>query len=424
MSVTRLQILRLSQLGEGIAEHEGRAIFVPGTFPGDEIEATVTEQGRVLRGTLTALLAPSADRRPSPCDVPNCCGGFEWLELGETAQRKAKQEIVLSTLEHLGGIPRTSLEVRELLAGRSLGSRRRAVLHFTREGLGLFERGSHTRRTVQRCPMLSDPLTELPGRLGALLKPLAKDGEAVHLLAEGDQVAFAVLLKGAVRPRHTEAVEAALAKLRLRGAVIVPKDGSPVELRKPVLRALSPLTPEVPLFLRPDAFAQANAELNVGLVSAAVQQLAPTEADRVLELYSGNGNFTFPIAGVAREVLAVEGAAVSVELARRSAREGGVENVRFVLDDVARSVKGRIAEGERFDLLLADPPRTGAPGIGGWAQALGVRRVVYVACDPAALARDAKGLVAAGFRPTVLQVADMFPQTRHVEAVLSFERAG
>lgn len=423
MSTTRLRVLRLSQLGEGIAEHDGRAVFVPGTFPGDEIEATLSEQGRVLRGTVTALLTPAPDRRPSPCDVAECCGGFEWLELNETAQRSAKQEIVLSTLEHLGGISRESLEVRELLAGRALGSRRRAVLHFTREGLGLFERGSHARRTVRRCPMLSEPLRDLPGRLGPLLKPLAKDGEEVHLLAEGDQVAFAVLLKGPVKPRHTEAVEAALASLRLRGAVIVPKEGSPVELRKPVLRALSPLTPEVPLFLRPDAFAQANAELNVGLVSAAVQQLAPTGADRVLELYSGNGNFTFPVAGVAHDVLAIEGAAVSVELARRSAREGGVGNVRFVLDDVVRSVKNLIAEGETFGLLLADPPRTGAPGIGAWAQALGVRRVVYVACDPAALARDAKGLVTAGFRPTVLQIADMFPQTRHVESVLSFERA-
>src|SRR5690606_86098 len=141
-------------------------------------------------------------------------------------------------------------------------------------------------------------------------------------------------------------------------AVLVPKEGSPRLIGKPALKAISPLVPEVPLYVRPDAFAQANAELNVGLVSAALTQLAPTGQDRVLELYSGNGNFTFPVAGIAREVVAVEGAPVSMELARRSAREAAVENVRWIQDDAARSVKRLLGEGARFDLLLVDPPRT------------------------------------------------------------------
>lgn len=417
-----LSILRLSQLGEGVAEHEGRSIFVPGALPGDEILAEIREDGRVLRGELLELQRPGPARRASPCGQSPCCGGFEWLELEEVAQREAKREIVLGALEHLGRIPRESLEVQPLLVGRAMGYRRRAVLHFTRDGLGLFERKSHQRVTVRACPMLTDPLAELPGKLSPWLKPLAKDGEAVHLLAEGPHVAIAVFLGGQVAARHVEAVEAAVSRLKLRGAVLVPKEGSPRLIGKPALKAISPLVPEVPLYVRPDAFAQANAELNVGLVSAALTQLAPTGQDRVLELYSGNGNFTFPVAGIAREVVAVEGAPVSMELARRSAREAAVENVRWIQDDAARSVKRLLGEGARFDLLLVDPPRTGAPGLGRWARELGVRRVVYVACDPTSLARDGGELVREGFKPTVLQIADMFPQTRHVESVLSFER--
>lgn len=418
-----LTILRLSQLGEGVAERDGRSIFVPGGLPGDRVLAEVREDGRVLRAELLELVHPSPKRRASPCGESPCCGGFDWLTLEDGAQREAKREIVLGALEHLGQIPRESLEVQPLLAGRPLGYRRRAVLHFTRDGLGLFERGSHQRVTVGRCPMLTEPLQDLPGRLAPWLKPLAKDGESVHLLAEGTQVALAVIFKGQVSARHVEAVEAAVSRLKLKGAVLVPKEGSPTLVGKPALRALLPLTPEVPLYLRPDAFAQANAELNVGLVSAALVQLGPTPRDRVLELYSGNGNFTFAVAGLAREVVAVEGAPVSMELARRSAREADVQNVRWIQDDAAKSVKRLMAECERFDLLLADPPRTGAPGIGRWARELGVRRVVYVACDPGSLARDGRELVREGFTPTVLQIADMFPQTRHVESVLSFERA-
>ena len=222
-------------------------------------------------------------------------------------------------------------------------------------------------------------------------------------------------------PRHVEAAEAAVRALRLEGAVVVPKEGSPRVIGKPVLRSVSPLRPEVPLYLRPDAFSQAHAEANVGLVTSAVHELAPRESDAVLELYSGNGNFTFPLAASAASVLGVESAPASVELAPRSAREGGVANVRFVQGDARKVCEGLIREGKRFDLALADPPRTGAPGLARWLKALGVKRVVYVACDPGSLARDAAGLVEAGYKPLALQVVDMFPQTHHVESVMSFE---
>jgi 23S rRNA (uracil1939-C5)-methyltransferase len=210
--------------------------------------------------------------------------------------------------------------------------------------------------------------------------------------------------------------------LRLEGAVLVPKEGSPRVLGKPALRSLSPLRPEVPMYLRPDSFAQAHAEANVGLVTAALFELGPRETDSVLELYSGNGNFTFPLAATASSVLGVESSPVGVELAQRSAREGGVANVRFIQGDARKVCEGLLREGQRFDLCLADPPRAGAPGFARQVSALGVKRVVYVACDPASLARDAAGLVEEGYKPLALQVVDMFPQTHHVEAVMSFER--
>jgi 23S rRNA (uracil1939-C5)-methyltransferase len=121
-------------------------------------------------------------------------------------------------------------------------------------------------------------------------------------------------------------------------------------------------------------------------------------------------------------VLGVESSPVGVELAQRSAREGGVANVRFIQGDARKVSDGLKGEGQRFDLCLADPPRAGAPGLARQVSALGVKRVVYVACDPASLARDAAGLVEEGYKPLALQVVDMFPQTHHVEAVMSFER--
>ncbi|MBU8894734.1 class I SAM-dependent RNA methyltransferase [Corallococcus sp. H22C18031201] len=419
-----LTIERLGQLGEGVASWQGRTVFIPGAFPGDTVRVHLEHQGRVLRGLLRQVVEAGPARRPARCPVAGECGGCDWLELDEAAQRTAKQEIVLSTLEHLGHLSRESFTVRPLLvAPRDWGYRRRAVLHFAgKSALGYFGRRSHERIPVAECGALTPVLAALPGKLAPLLKPLAKDAEEVLLLAEGDAAAFAVNLTGPVTARHLEATEGAVRALRLEGAVLVPKEGSPRVVGRPSLRSFSPLRPEVPMFLRPDAFAQAHAEANVGLVASAVQELAAREGDHVLELYSGNGNFTFPVAGCAASVLGVETSPVGVEAAQRSAREGGVGNVRFVQGDARKVCDGLVSEGRRFDLCLADPPRTGAAGIAGWMTALGVRRVVYVACDPASLARDAAGLVAAGYRPVALQVVDMFPQTHHVEAVMSFER--
>ncbi|MDY7231116.1 class I SAM-dependent RNA methyltransferase [Hyalangium rubrum] len=416
-------IERLGQLGEGVASWQGRTVFVPGAFPGDVVRVQLEQQGKVLRGLLEQVVTPSKDRRASPCPLNTECGGCDWLELAEPAQRAAKQEIVLSTLEHLGRLQRDRFTVRPLLvAPRDFGYRRRAVLHFAKGALAYFGRRSHERVPVSECGALTPVLAPLPGRLAPLLKPLSKDAEEVHLLAEGAKASFAVMMTGLVTARHVEAAEAAVRALRLEGAVLVPKEGSPRLIGKPALRSLSPLRPEVPMYLRPDSFSQAHAEANVGLVTSALYELAPRETDSVLELYSGNGNFTFPVAATAASVLGVESSPVGVELAQRSAREGGVANVRFIQGDARKACEGLRVEGQRFDLCLADPPRTGAPGLALQVSALGVKRVVYVACDPASLARDAAGLVEAGYKPLALQVVDMFPQTHHVEAVMSFER--
>jgi 23S rRNA (uracil1939-C5)-methyltransferase len=414
MARAELTIDRLSKLGEGVASLDGRTVFVDGALPGERVVADVEPHGKVLRGELVKVLQKSAQRRKPACAVAGQCGGCDWLHASEALQREAKQEIVLSAIEHLGNIRRSELELLPPLASpRAMGYRRRAVFHFAKDRLALFGRRSHEQVAIDRCPALVKPLAELAKSLAAIVGPLGKDAEALHLLAEGDQVSFAVLLDGPVKKRHLELAELAVRKLQLEGAVLVPKEGSPQLVGKPVLKS-------GPLYLRPDAFAQANAEANPGLVDAAVKALGA--GGNVLELYCGNGNFTFRIAQAAASVLGVESSGVSLELAQRSAREGGVLNVRFVQADATRVCRGLIDEGRRFDAVLLDPPRSGAAGIGEWAKKLEAKRVVYVACDPAALARDASELASSGFRPRTLQLVDMFPQTRHVEAVMSFER--
>lgn len=422
MVETELQIERLSQLGEGVAIHEGHVVFVAGVFPGERVRARIERSGKVFRGELLSLNAVSPARRASPCPLSSTCGGCDWLELDETAQRAAKQEIVLSTLEHLGGLSRTSLDVLPMLsAGEGLGYRRRAVLHVFREGLGFFGRRSHEHVPVARCPALAAPLETLPGTLAPVLARARKELTEVHLLSADDDVAVA-LFADALKPKLRTLAEKLLHLQQLRGVVLSPKAGHAELFGAPVLSTPAPLRPGARLFLRPDAFSQANAAANERLVESAVEGLRPNGSEHALELYAGNGNFSLGLSARVKELVAVEVSPVSVALGQRAAREAQADNLRFVQGDSAKVAEGLLREGRRFDCLLADPPRTGAPGIGRWAEGLGVQRVVYVACDAASLARDARELTSRGFRPEALQLVDQFPQTHHVEAVMSFSR--
>ncbi len=415
MSRSELRVERLSKSGEGVAHLDGRAVFISGALPGETVVAEVVEAGKVLRGELLELITPSAERRVPMCPLATTCGGCPWMHLAEPGQLAAKEEIVRSTLEHVGGIDLTALQVLPTFASPlAVGYRRRATLHPVQGRLGFFGRRTHDRVIVDLCPALTEPLQHLPSLLSDSLGAALKDVEEVRVLECESRIAISVHLKGALRPKVTEAIEPLIREGFIAGALLVPGEG-----KGGVTTRGAPVLEEEGLFYRPDGFAQANARVNAALVARSIEWLEP-QAASVLELYSGNGNFTLPLAVQATHVTAIESSAISIQLAVQAARAR--TNIRFVQSDAEKSADGLVREGARFDRLLLDPPRTGAPKVGTWASRLLVSHVVYVACDPVSLARDAASLITNGFRPTALQLFDLFPQTHHIEAVMAFRR--
>ncbi len=412
MRQEELTIERLAKSGDGVAHLGGRTVFVEGALPGEKVTANVTQVGRVLRGEVVVFHVQSPDRRAPGCVLADRCGGCDWLHVSEAVQRSEKEEILLSALEHLGGFDRSALKLLPTRFGaKSLGYRRRAVLHPVGSRFGFFGRGTHQKVEVDTCPALTQPLQSMPAALASALGNAIKDVDQAHLLEAEGQVAVSLHLKGPVKPKTRQKAEA-ISRTGI-GVVLVPKAGQSESFGKVEL-------PDGEVRVRPDGFAQANVEVNAMLVAAAVEALALEASHSVLELYAGNGNFTFAIARGAAQVLAVESSPLSLQLAQKAA--SGVANVRFVQGDALKIIEGLGREGRQFDRMLVDPPRMGALGLGRLAARLDPTRLVYVACDPAALARDAEELVAHGFRPVSLQLFDLFPQTRHVEAVLAMER--
>lgn len=421
MTLRRLElsIERLSKSGDGVAELAGRAVFVGGAVPGDRVLAEVFEQGKALRAEVLEVLHEGPGRRAPLCPLADRCGGCEWMHLTEEFQQRAKLDIVVSALEHLGGLPSDRYELLPFVfSPLPYNTRRRAVLHPVKGRLGFFGKRSHTHVEVELCPALTPALESLPGELADALGTALKDVAEVHLLEVGSRVSIALMAKGSLRPKHREVVQALIADEVIAGAVLVPGSGK----GNPELHGAPVLEDDGGVLHRPDSFAQANADVNRHLVTHAVEVLRCGPDDSVLELYSGNGNFTFPLAAASSSVLAVESSTVSLGLAQQAARAQGFANIRFVQGDSEKSANGMVKESRRFSRLLLDPPRAGAPGVGEWASRLLVERVVYVACDPASLARDAAELVKHGFRAETVRLFDLFPQTRHIEVVMSFAR--
>ncbi len=413
-----LHIERLSKLGEGVARHEGRSVFVEGALPGEQVLAVVTETSKVLRGEIAEILKPSSSRRTAMCPLQTQCGGCDWMFFDEETQLQHKQEIVRSTLAHVGEISSDAYALLPPVSASPMGYRRRAVFHPVSGSLGFHGRKTHQRIVVPRCPALTDPLSELPARLAAHFKPTTvKELEEVRVLECEARVAVSLHFKDQIRPRHRELASFAVSSGLIDGAILQPGEG-----RGQTEFFGEPILEENGLFHRPDGFAQANAEVNRRLIQHAAEMLDIHRHHRILELYSGNGNFTLRLAELASHVLAVESSSISVALAQRAVRKAGVTNVRLAEGDSAKVTAGLMAGGERFDRLLVDPPRAGAPGVGAWAARLLVERLVYVSCDPASLARDAKEIIASGYQPTAVQLFDLFPQTHHIEVLMTFNR--
>jgi 23S rRNA (uracil1939-C5)-methyltransferase len=170
-------------------------------------------------------------------------------------------------------------------------------------------------------------------------------------------------------------------------------------------------------------FIQINAELNRMMVSQAVEWLDPRPEDRVLDLFCGLGNFTLPLARKAAQVVGVEGSVEMVRQAQANAAAAGLENAHFQRADLSESFVHAPWYRSGFDLILLDPPRTGAREAVQQLAGYGARKVLYISCNPAALIADLPLLLQAGYRVSRFGIMDIFPQTSHVESMLLLERS-
>lgn len=421
----RLVIERLAHDGRGIAFLDGRSWFVAGALPGEDVEVRVLgARSQVVEARTERIFTAAALRRAAPCEHAGRCGGCSLQHLPHDEQLALKQRTLADQLQRFA-----SLEPEEWappLVGPELGYRRRAriAVRWDAKGqrleVGFRAMSSQDIVAIDDCPVLVQPLQPLLRALPALLSGLDKPQAVGHVeLFHGTQSALLL--------RHTTPLsEADLARLRsfcvthaaqlwLQGAGEPQAD----QAEQPLGYRLEHWGLE--LQYRPGDFVQVNGGVNEAMVAQALQWLAPHTDERVLDLFCGLGNFALPLAQAVREVVAVEGVQAMVERARDNARHNALGNLHFFHADLSKPLAEAGWAAQAFDAVLLDPPRDGAFEVVRQVGVLGARRLLYVSCNPATLARDAAELARQGYRLKRAGILDMFPQTAHVEAMALFE---
>ena len=406
---------------------EGKVVFVEGALPGEKVAVTLRVEKRKFDiARVTSILEPSPGRRAPRCPHFGACGGCATQHADERTQMAAKQRWLEDCLERIGKIePETMLPV---VYGPEWGYRHRARLsarHVPSRGggmVGFRERRSTHVADMRECHVLPEHVSSLILPLRELLGKLSIREQMPQVeVAVGDDVTVLVFRNLAPVSAQDEALFRAFADQRGVHVWLQPRGPDSAQPLHPPASALYYELPEfgVRFDFRPAEFTQVNFAMNRVLVSKAVRLLDPQPGERIADLFCGLGNFTLPLARQGAAVIGFEGSRELVERARANAAANGLV-VQFEVMDL---FKPNLAPYAPFEKILLDPPREGAIELVKSLPDPWPRRVVYVSCDPATLARDAGVLVhTRGFRLAAAGVANMFPHTAHVESIAVFER--
>ncbi len=424
----RLEVNALSHEGRGIAQVEGKTVFVHGALPGEVVSAQYTRRHRRYDEAKVLEVEKAAPERIEPrCPHFGNCGGCSLQHLASERQIAFKQDVLLELLDHVGRVQPE--QVLPPLQGPVWGYRRKArlaVKDVPRKGrvlVGFREKHSPYVADMDSCDVLDPRLGHRLRALSDLIAGLSRPDRIPQIeVAIGDNGAALVF-------RNLEPLtDADLTRLRDFGEthdlMILQQPGNE--------QTVAPVWPDQPelyydvagerLHFRPTDFTQVNNALNLQMVDRVLDMLDPGPADRVLDLFCGLGNFTLPLARKAGAVVGVEGDQALVERARDNAARNGLGNAEFHMANLAEPVDHYPWARADFNKVLLDPPRSGALEVLPQVAWFKPRRIVYVSCNPSTLARDAGKLVHQyGYRLLEAGVMDMFPHTAHVESIACFE---
>jgi len=423
----------LSHDGRGVATLNGKTAFISGALAKETVVCKITKKHRRYNEAQTLeVITPAPERVIPACPHFGICGGCSMQHIEMTAQVQLKQQTLLEQLKHFGKV--IPEHVLPPIVGNPWGYRRKARLgvryvHKKQKLLvGFREKFSNYLAEINECLVLHPSVGTRLTQLSELIRGLSQYEHIPQIeVAVSDETTALVF-------RHmTELNENDISALIEFGKQyqfeIYLQPNPPAKIHKiwpqNQVERLSYFLPEYQLEMRfhPLDFTQVNGEINQLMIQQALKLLDVQSTDTVLDLFCGLGNFTLPIARLAKQVVGVEGSAEMVARAQENALHNNIHNTEFFAANLMNEKLSAPWLEKSYDKILLDPPRTGAKEIIPLISTKSAKRLVYVSCNPATLARDAGELVYNyQYKLTHVGVINMFPHTSHIEAIALFEK--
>jgi 23S rRNA (uracil1939-C5)-methyltransferase len=430
--------------GQGVAKIEGCAVFIPNAIFGERVRVRIEKAQKTwATGKIVEILDRSPHRVNRDCPVAKLCGGCHFQHMDYAEETRLKAERVRNCLNRIGGESLDRLPI--LSAPTCQGYRNKAQYpvssHKNRAFAGFFRSGTHHVIENDRCLILPE---EMDGVKNIVIDHMNQfripaydetthTGLVRHIYvrrgAVSKQVLVCLVTNGRSLPHAGELIEALKAIPGFTSFVLSvnTKKGN-VILGDEFITLYGPGTIEDTLCgltfrLSPRSFYQVNHHQAQRLYQAAIEQAEITKNDTVLDLYCGVGTITLAMAGAAGKVIGVEVVPQAVEDARENAKRNGIENAEFFCGDAGQAALELEKQGIKADVVVVDPPRKGlnADTIEALSR-FAPRRIVYVSCDPATLARDVALLKERGYALKNAMAADLFPSCAHVESIVCMVR--
>jgi 23S rRNA (uracil1939-C5)-methyltransferase len=418
-----LDIDTLSYGPYGIGRHQGKAVMIPKTAPGDTVVARVVDaKERYSVGEIVRISKASSLRQDPPCPYIARCGGCPWQHVRYESQLRANQKSVEDALRRIGKLH--DFELKPIIASLLTYHYRRRI-RLQRDGskrLGFFTSSSHQLVEIGRCLIADDKLNGLIEPVRHWSAELTTDVEHLEVVTgdEPNQIVVVGQSAGAFNSRDSSICERLLDENHLINGLIVRGPN----WRRTWGEVAVSVIPEDGLCVRVDGdvFTQVNSVGNRQLLNELLTAADFIRDDRVLELYSGAGNFTHSIAKRVGDIVAVEGYRPAFESGKRSAESNGISNIHWICAPVTTALAQLKKRRQSFSKIVLDPPRTGAKGIERELAALNAEKILYISCNPTTLARDLAALTQQGYSLRSVQPVDLFPHTFHVEAIATLVR--
>lgn len=452
MKTAIVQIESLSHEGRGIARYQGddltqhgKKIFVRFALPNEKVEIKINKTNkRFDEAEMIQLLSDPAVERVQPiCDYFGRCGGCALQHIDSQTQLTMKQNALLSHLTHFADLndELNHLEWLKPLSAQTQHYRRRARLGIrnikNKQGenqliMGFRALQSNYLIHIEHCPVLTLEINQHLKDLQHCLMQFKNLDAITHLEFSQATNTVALLIRH-IDDLHQDDLEKLIQFCTARHWQLFLQGGKKQQAQC-VYQAdgqddlYYDLTDEqIKIYFQPDDFIQVNAEINQSMIKQACELLDLKQGETVLDLFCGLGNFSFALAkavGKTGQVFAVEGVAEMVERARLNAKRNHIENIQFFHEDLTQDFSQSVWAKQGVDAILLDPPRAGADFVMQSIVDLQAKRIVYISCDPATLARDIKTLHNQGYQLQKIGVMDMFPHTEHIESVALFQRIG